>query len=148
MDFINIVFDYEDKSSITPICNSIDSMTAAFKLLTALCSGCVENLRTLYGLLHSLFYTGIYCICVTICVTMCVTKCMYMCVCAHAFAYTYILAFPNITKYNFIINGFPNVYNTKCCLGRILQKNADLKIPAEFKIAVGHWPFLTKIGYF
>ena len=33
-------------------------MTAAFKLLTALCSGCVENLRTLYGLLHGLFYTG------------------------------------------------------------------------------------------
>ena len=64
VDFVNVAFDYEDKSSITPICNGIDSMTAAFKLLTALCSGCVENLRTLYGLLHSLFYTGIYCVCV------------------------------------------------------------------------------------
>ncbi|XP_065887407.1 ubiquitin carboxyl-terminal hydrolase 9X-like isoform X3 [Dysidea avara] len=51
-------FDYKEKSSITPICNGTDSRTAAFKLLTALCNGCVENLRTLYGLLHSLFYTG------------------------------------------------------------------------------------------
>jgi len=53
-----LAFDYEEKSSITPICNGIDSTAAAFKLLTALCNGCVENLKTLYGLLHSLFYTG------------------------------------------------------------------------------------------
>ena len=63
---VNVAFDYEHKSSITPICNSMDSMTAAFKLLTALCSGCVENLRTLYGLLHSLFYTGMHCVCFVI----------------------------------------------------------------------------------
>ena len=74
VNIVNVAFDYEDKSSITPICNSIDSMTAAFKLLTALCSGCVENLRTLYGLLHSLFYTGIYivCMCARVCVCVCV----------------------------------------------------------------------------
>ena len=53
-----VAFDYEEKSSITPICNGIDSTAAAFKLLTALCNGCVENLKTLYNLLHSLFYTG------------------------------------------------------------------------------------------
>ena len=61
-----VVFDYEEKSSITPICNSIDSTAAAFKLLTALCNGCVENLRTLYGLLHNLFYTGTVFLCVVL----------------------------------------------------------------------------------
>ena len=83
VDFVNVAFDYEDKSSITPICNSIDSMTAAFKLLTALCSGCVENLRTLYGLLHSLFYTGMYCVHVRVCVCVCDCACVCLraCVC-------------------------------------------------------------------
>ena len=68
-----IAFNYEDKSSITPICNGIDSTTAAFKLLTVLCSGCVENLRTLYSLLHSLFYTGV-CVCVCVCVFVAINK--------------------------------------------------------------------------
>ena len=75
-----VAFDYEDKSSITPICNGIDSMTAAFKLLTALCNGCVENLRTLYGLLHSLFYTGV---CVCVCVRVCVRVLVRVCLCVH-----------------------------------------------------------------
>ena len=70
-----VAFDYEEKSSIAPICNSIDSTAAAFKLLTALCNGCVENLKTLYGLLHSLFYTGM-CVRTHACVCVCVCVCV------------------------------------------------------------------------
>ena len=42
----------------TPICNSTDTTLSAFKLINALCMGCVENIKTLQGLLNDLFYSG------------------------------------------------------------------------------------------
>ena len=42
----------------TPICNSTDTTLSAFKLINALCMGCVENMKTLQGLLNDLFYYG------------------------------------------------------------------------------------------
>ena len=42
----------------TPICNSTDTTLSAFKLINALCMGCVENVKTLQGLLDDLFYSG------------------------------------------------------------------------------------------
>lgn len=41
----------------TPICNSTDTTLSAFKLINALCMGCVENIKTLQGLLNDLFYS-------------------------------------------------------------------------------------------
>jgi len=63
-----VAFDYDEKSAITPICNDIDSTVAAFELLTVLCNGCVENIRTLYGLLHNFFYTGTALCAYTVCI--------------------------------------------------------------------------------
>ena len=63
-----VAFDYDEKSAITPICNDSDSTVAAFKLLTALCNGCIENIRTLYDLLHNFFYTGTALCACTVCI--------------------------------------------------------------------------------
>ncbi len=46
--------------STVAICNTTDAIISAFKLLNALCVGCVANIQTLQHLLVELFYTGRY----------------------------------------------------------------------------------------
>ena len=47
-------------SMAVPICSSTDTTISAFKLLNALCTGCLENIQTLKNLLVDLFYSGMY----------------------------------------------------------------------------------------
>ena len=54
--------DYNESNAV-PICNTTDSTLSAFKLINALCVGCLENLQTLQELLTELFYSGV-CVCV------------------------------------------------------------------------------------
>ena len=49
--------EYSESSAVS-ICNSTDSTLSAFKLLNALCVGCVQNIQTLKDLLTELFYSG------------------------------------------------------------------------------------------
>ena len=50
-----------NSSSAVPICSSTDSVISAFKLLNALCAGCLQNVCTLRDLLVDLFYSGMRC---------------------------------------------------------------------------------------
>ena len=41
-----------------PVCSSQASMTAAFDLLVALCTGCVQGLRTVADTVTEMYYSG------------------------------------------------------------------------------------------
>ena len=43
---------------VMPICNSQMTINAAFDLVAVLCSGCVENLRTVADKLSDMYYSG------------------------------------------------------------------------------------------
>jgi len=43
-----------------PVCSSPLTITAAFDLLVALCTGCVHNLKYLAGMLNDIYYSGMF----------------------------------------------------------------------------------------
>ncbi len=56
--FLSAELDESCVSSTVPICTTTDTTMSAFKLINALCVGCVSNMITLQQLLTELFYSG------------------------------------------------------------------------------------------
>ncbi|KAL5475916.1 hypothetical protein EMCRGX_G025794 [Ephydatia muelleri] len=47
-----------DESLATPVCSTTECTMSAFRLINALCVGCVQNMHVLHDLLIELFYSG------------------------------------------------------------------------------------------
>ena len=47
-----------DESLATAMCSTTECTMSAFRLINALCVGCVQNMRVLHDLLTELFYSG------------------------------------------------------------------------------------------
>lgn len=45
---------------VMPICQTTETINAAYELLVALCTGCVENLQQVSEILTEMFYQGGY----------------------------------------------------------------------------------------
>ena len=47
-----------DDHTVNAICNTTEATAAAFRVISVLCTGSLENLKAIYSKLQELFYTG------------------------------------------------------------------------------------------
>ena len=116
----------------TPICNSTDTTLSAFKLINALCMGCVENVKTLQGLLYDLFYSGI------------IMRLNYPLVCTSVLMYNiHVHVHVQCVIHDIVLNviiWILSLHTLHCCVVLCIIVSSDYELP------IMEWEHLPHIG--